>query len=273
MPQSRRRPLESPVVRPKPVRIAAGTALIAVFAGTLFLVARSELARSASALGRCISGASAVAAVVALASLYEWIVHRVVYHEPSSWRALNSIHVIHQRGHHSHRFPPDRYVDSGPIERIPLSPPDPYGLCRTPGRRFAAWLGQYAFYAAVGGAFAFLPAWLVTRNPTFVSIAVITGLVLAHQFIHVHDAIHYPKRRAIERTRWFQFLDHHHYIHHVDPRANLNLVLPLCDWLFGTLRLELTDAELYRWPSFEVAKFLPGPATPRGQGAPVGVGI
>lgn len=40
----------------------------------------------------------------------------------------------------------------------------------------------------------------------------------------------------------------------------MNFLLPLCDWLFGTLKLEATREELRRWPRFEDAKRLPGAA-------------
>jgi sterol desaturase/sphingolipid hydroxylase (fatty acid hydroxylase superfamily) len=59
-------------------------------------------------------------------------------------------------------------------------------------------------------------------------------------FITVHDAIHHPGSHPhLEERKWFRLLDEHHYIHHVDNRANLNFLLPLADWLFGTLRVSL----------------------------------
>lgn len=237
--------------------------MLAGFVAVMLFVGRSELGRSLTATGVALSAVSAALGVLALGSLYEWLVHRLVYHAPSRVRLLNSIHFIHERGHHWHRFPPDRYVDSGPVERIPVSPPDPFGLCHTRARRFLAWLGQYSLYMAIGVPFAFVPAWLVTHNPVFTGAAVLSGVVVSYFFIRVHDVVHYPKQRSIERMRWFQFLDQHHYIHHIDQHANINLLLPLCDWLFGTLRLELTDDELCEWPSFEVAKFVPAAASKR----------
>ncbi len=85
---------------------------------------------------------------------------------------------------------------------------------------------------------------------------IVSGLVVSYLLIRVHDVIHYPANRLMERQAWFQFLDRHHYIHHIDTRANLNFLLPLCDLSFGTLRLELSPKERRRWPSFEEAKRL-----------------
>jgi hypothetical protein len=81
-----------------------------------------------------------------------------------------------------------------------------------------------------------------------------SGIVLIALFIRVHDAVHYPGTSRLERFAWFWFLDHHHYIHHIDNRANTNFLLPLGDLLMGTLRLELTAAELERWPSYAEAR-------------------
>lgn len=247
-------------------RIAAGTALIFAFVAGILVIARRS-AQDPLTLGAVLfSGLGAAAAIVATGSLYEWIVHRFVYHAPSRMPLFNGIYEIHQRGHHWHRFPPDHYVEAGPVERIPvalLGAPDPYDLCRSSTKRWSAWAGQYALYLAVGIPFAFVPAWLLTRNAIFTASAVVSGLVVCYFFIRVHDVIHYPAGRLIERFGWFRFLDRHHYIHHMDTRVNLNFLLPLGDWLFGTMRREPTAREMERWPTFEEAKRLPAPVPAR----------
>lgn len=47
--------------------------------------------------------------------------------------------------------------------------------------------------------------------------------------------MHVPMNRWIERTRAFQWLNAHHFIHHRYAFRNLNVVFPLADWLLGTL--------------------------------------
>lgn len=59
---------------------------------------------------------------------------------------------------------------------------------------------------------------------------------------------------------WPRSASGHHYIHHVDTRANVNILLPLGDLLLGTLRRELTAAELARWPRYEEARQTVRPA-------------
>jgi sterol desaturase/sphingolipid hydroxylase (fatty acid hydroxylase superfamily) len=80
-------------------------------------------------------------------------------------------------------------------------------------------------------------------------------VVVSNLFITVHDTIHRPgSHRLLEAQPWFRFLDNHHYIHHVDTEANVNFLLPLADWLFGTLRRSLTAEELRLHGSRQEAK-------------------
>ncbi|MCC7290814.1 MAG: hypothetical protein IT449_01990 [Phycisphaerales bacterium] len=240
----------------KRARILIAILSICGAAGGLFVLARS-LAQVATVapLGAAVSIASAVILILLLGSLYEWIVHRFVYHGPSRLRILENIHQIHTTGHHWHRFPPTRYVEALPVKRIPVYPAAPLERCTDAASRNLAWLGQYALYMSVAVPFAFLPAWLVTRNVPFTLGAVGSGLVVCYLFIRVHDVMHYPGLSPwMERQSWFQFLDRHHYIHHVDNMANLNFLLPLCDWMFGTLRRRLSQPEAGLWPTFEAAK-------------------
>lgn len=93
---------------------------------------------------------------------------------------------------------------------------------------------------------------------------IIASAEVSNLFITVHDAIHRPgSHRFIERQFWFRFLDQHHYVHHVDTEWNVNFLLPLSDWLFGTLRRELTAEEIAHHGTREEAK-----ALPVGQGEP-----
>jgi sterol desaturase/sphingolipid hydroxylase (fatty acid hydroxylase superfamily) len=102
--------------------------------------------------------------------------------------------------------------------------------------------------------------WLLTSNPLFTATSVATAATLVFLLIRVHDAIHFPGVSHLEKFRWFRFLDHHHYIHHIDNRANTNFLLPLGDFLMGTLRLELDAHEKAQWPSYEEARKLPAKA-------------
>jgi sterol desaturase/sphingolipid hydroxylase (fatty acid hydroxylase superfamily) len=49
----------------------------------------------------------------------------------------------------------------------------------------------------------------------------------------------------LERVPGFPFLARHHHLHHLDTEANANFLLPLADWLFGTLRVPEPGADLF----------------------------
>jgi hypothetical protein len=249
------------IMTSKTLRVVAASVGLLFVVALILMLARSVADDAYSVRGLTTSVVGAVVVIVLLGSLYEWIVHRYLYHGRSRISLFNDIYVVHSQGHHWHRFPPDRYVEEGPVERIPVFPAEPFEVCHTKPRRFLAWVGQFAIYLVVGILFAFLPAWLITGNVPFTVAAVATGLVEFYLFIRVHDVTHYPAGRRMERWAWFRFLDRHHYIHHIDNMANINFLLPLCDGLFGTLRLQLSEAEARRWPSFEEAKVL-NPTSP-----------
>lgn len=52
----------------------------------------------------------------------------------------------------------------------------------------------------------------------------------------LHWCMHNPAGRWLERTRLFRLLDAHHRLHHRAWHVNFNVVLPLGDVVFGTLR-------------------------------------
>jgi sterol desaturase/sphingolipid hydroxylase (fatty acid hydroxylase superfamily) len=111
-----------------------------------------------------------------------------------------------------------------------------------------------AFYSAFGAILAVVPSLVFTDNPLFTSVVSVVTMVEIFLFVRVHDAVHHPGLSRLERFRWFRFLDRHHYIHHVDNKANTNFLLPLCDLLMGVLRRELSPRELTVWPPYEQAR-------------------
>ena len=109
-------------------------------------------------------------------------------------------------------------------------------------------------YLAIGSTLMVLPAWLCTHNPWFTTAVLSVLSIVSPLFIAVHDAMHFPGlHRWIERQPWFDWLNRHHYIHHVDTEANVNFLLPLADLLLGTLRTCLSESELRRHGAFEGA--------------------
>jgi hypothetical protein len=173
---------------------------------------------------------------------------------------MQRIFVIHHQGHHHALFPTWRYVTNGPARRHPIRSSSPSALHASPWRNRGIKACHFAFYMAIGSLCVWTPGWLLTGNVAFLAGLVAASAVVSDLFVRVHDAIHYPSRhRLIQAQPWFPFLERHHYIHHVDTEANVNFLLPLSDWLFGTLRRSLTAEELARHGSLAEAR-----AHPRG---------
>jgi len=64
----------------------------------------------------------------------------------------------------------------------------------------------------------------------------------------IHLEMHKPEKRFFGDWRLYKFLARHHYLHHKHPDKNLNVVLPLADYVLGTtIRASRSDVrELYR---------------------------
>jgi len=230
-----------------------------------------------SAAGNLAAVAAGLVLSIVAASLLEWLIHRYIYHR-RALPFLGRIYRIHHRGHHHVFFPTWRYVTNGLPRRHPVL--GPHAPCLHPPGWRNAWtkLSHAAFYIVIGAACVWLPAWLLTGNVAFLASIIVANAVIADLIVRVHDAIHYPdSHRWLQRWGWFRFLDRHHFIHHVDAEANVNFLLPLADWLFGTLRRSLNTAELRRHGSPEEARRHPLGASeparqvarPHGSPAPV----
>jgi len=187
-----------------------------------------------------------------IASPIEWLVHRYIYHR--SFTLLRRIYAVHLAHHHLY-FPTWRYITSGPARRIPILGKDVNVPQVLRWKNALTYFAHFIFYMTLGAGLIWLPMWLVSRNVPFLLGAILGTTIISNLFIIVHDSIHRPGSHSIMETQaWFCFLDEHHYIHHVDTEANVNFLLPLADWLFGTLRRTLTSDELARHGSRESAK-------------------
>ncbi len=187
-----------------------------------------------------------------VAAPLEWCVHRFVYHE-AVVRRLRAIFVVHT-AHHYAFFPTSRYVTGGPARRLAIRTNRP-DVHRSPVGNARVRLAHFGWYVGIGVVAVWLPAWLLTGDVWFLAGLIAASAVVSNLFIVVHDTIHRPgSHRLVEAQPWFPFLDRHHYVHHVDLGANLNFLLPLGDAVFGTLRRELTDAELAAHGPLSAAK-------------------
>jgi sterol desaturase/sphingolipid hydroxylase (fatty acid hydroxylase superfamily) len=91
--------------------------------------------------------------------------------------------------------------------------------------------------------------WIQSSLEASILVGALSALILYYfLYEYLHYCMHIPKRRWLETTAWFRWLDSHHHMHHKRHFNNLNVVLPLADIVFGTLipakdHLTLPDRE------------------------------
>lgn len=238
----------------RPIRIVLMSVLLTGVTGLLLLMAAGA---PPSPIGSGLALLAGVVLMPLMASPIEWLVHRYIYHRPLL-PFLRPIYDIHHRVHHHVFFPTWRYVTSGPPRRIPIFGRDHDHAHEGPLANGLVHLAHFTFYLLLAAGTIWVPAWMLTRSVPLLLGVILASLVVSDLMVSVHDTIHRPGvHPLIERWAWFRFLDQHHYIHHVDTEANVNFLLPLADWLYGTMRRTMTEAELARHGTLEHAKTRP----------------
>ena len=218
----------------------------------IFLVA-SSIANQSSTNVIVFSSLSGVISAFLIATIVEWSVHRYAMHKGNRLPLIRIATELPHMAHHWVHVPPDRYLHSGHINRPSVFAANKTKLCQTTLTRVLTTASHAAFYSLITAPI-ILFAWLATANIWFTAFMATAAAVFIYLFIRIHDAVHHPGMSRLEYFRWFWFLDHHHYIHHIDNDANTNFLLPLGDLLMGTLRLELTKVESAKWPSYGEAR-------------------
>ena len=72
---------------------------------------------------------------------------------------------------------------------------------------------------------------------TWICVPMATLYYIMFEAVHVamHEVHSFP-RRLFGRAMWFQFLQNHHKAHHGTFPKNFNLLCPIADYLFGTVK-------------------------------------
>ena len=156
---------------------------------------------------------------VLYASFAEWAIHKRLMHQPIL--GIQHFYFGHAKVHHGVYKADDTYV-------VGDRPPRELTL--------AWWAMPFPIMLQIPLLAAFA---LLISLPGMVGFA--AALVL-YQFSYeyLHYCMHVPNNRWFEGTRWFTFLNEHHLQHHARPNRNLNIVIPLADFL---LRTRVTPTE------------------------------
>ena len=169
----------------------------------------------------CLAG---IAVGVVFASFFEWTLHKYVMHRPV-WNfryAFQAHAVVHHQVFKAYKT--YHLHDEKDKQTIPMAWWNGLVLVAIGTIPFAliSWLiGQWSFTGhwglTVGGVIAFASYY---------------GF-----YEYIHWCMHLPKARRVEKPRWFRKLNGHHLLHHRYMHKNFNVVLPLTDFLLGTLIL------------------------------------
>lgn len=172
-----------------------------------------------------------VPATLVVASFVEYWAHRGPMH--NAMPLLGEVFDRHTRQHHRYFTPAAMRVHA------------PRDLCAV---LFPApMLLFFGLIAATLGAFV---ALLISREVAVVFVATALAYYLLYELLHL--AYHLPNTLRVARWPIVRQLAHLHRLHHARSamrEVNFNLVLPLFDWLFGTLAWRERHRERFAPPS------------------------
>ena len=161
---------------------------------------------------------------VVQASFFEWVFHRYWLHRPWLPKDVFTAHTLvhHQLCKYDDTF---QVTEEAQHEAI----------------HFQWWGGPLLIF--INLAPWALALWLTARWIPLPALAIMGGGIAAFLLYYAgyegfHYLMHKPSVPFIERRSFFRFLERHHRIHHVHMDRNLNVLLPLADWVLGTLVLD-----------------------------------
>ena len=148
-------------------------------------------------------------------SFFEWELHRFIMHRPLLFvTAPFKAHAITHHGtfgsgwtYHL-RIKADRHV----VTMAWWHPPT-LTLVNAPAGALAAWLA---------GSWWILPGFMAAMGLYY-------GL-----YEYLHWCMHVPGPRRFQSTALFRWIDRHHRLHHLQPSRNLNVVIPIADFVLRT---------------------------------------
>jgi hypothetical protein len=175
--------------------------------------------------GYLIPQALAFVATLIYGSFFEWTLHRNVMHRRTWLSFPFDVHAMlhhkifrHDDTYHAQNDEMRQHVTFVPRDYILLT------LVNTP---------------------VFLAVELVLNQPVMLG-GWIAVLLYLGMFDFLHWTFHVPRERRMERWFVVRWLKEHHRLHHQHQNRNLNVVLPLADFVFGTRLGRATESSTAR---------------------------
>ena len=178
-------------------------------------------------------GLAGFGSALVLGSFFEHAIHKYLLH--STPNVLKKVEYVkgmwkgHSISHHGSYAPDEHYTQDDTNKQEVLT--------------FSWYDGPAIIISAT--AISFLIASIIRL---FLGISVkflmpeVIGAGIAFTLYYIayeglHAIMHVPKKWIwLRKRRFMVWLNSHHYQHHLDPRSNLNVIIPIADYVWGTKR-------------------------------------
>jgi hypothetical protein len=156
--------------------------------------------------------------VLFVSNLFEWWIHRHVMHRPRSNSGARAIYTRHMLMHHQFFTDSEMRFADQLDWRVTFFPP--YALI---------------VFILMTTPAALVVGWLVTPNVAWLMMMASTSIYLIYEFMHF--CCHVNESWFVRYCPLVNTIRRHHEAHHnqsIMMERNMNLTLPIADWLFGT---------------------------------------
>lgn len=175
--------------------------------------------------------AIAFIACIVYSSFFEWTLHKYVMHGTKLLLGWKYAYRAHQLEHHeifkadATYFFSKEFHDEDTMDHVTF-----------------AWWNAPLLFALHLPLFAVLWLWV---GGWAAAVGAFTAMVSYYAlYEYLHYCMHLPKDRRFERTHFFKFIQEHHRLHHVYYMKNLNVVVPIADFIMRT-RVKLPQADFF----------------------------
>jgi len=160
--------------------------------------------------------------VVTLCNMFEWFLHMHVMHRPINVTGLRAIYVRHTLNHHQFFTDREMRFQNEKDWRVTFFPP--YAMV------------VFILMSTPGG---LLLGYLISPNVGWLVMCSTTAVYLTYEFMHF--CCHVDENAFVRNCPLVNTIRRHHTAHHNDRlmmEVNMNLSLPISDWMFGTSDLD-----------------------------------
>lgn len=176
-----------------------------------------------------LAGLAGLPLAIIQASLFEWAFHRYWLHRPWLPKDVFTAHtLIH---HQLCKFDDTFHVEEEEQHEA---------------LHFQWWGGPFLvslnILPWIMVSWALAAAGITPINWFLIGTVAITCSLYYVGYEGLHYLMHKPSVQWLERMPYFQFIKRHHRIHHVRMDRNLNVLVPIADFLLGTLVRETASS-------------------------------